>query len=292
MTASGGEPDCTSGSSGRPAGAEDPGNRTLTPASLQRHLSAAVFGHRVYYYPTIGSTNDRALDLAEAGEPEGSLVVAEEQTEGRGRRQRIWLSPARQGIYASLILRPGVPRTRAPLFTFMAAVAVARALDTICDVRAGIKWPNDVMVGNRKIAGVLGEMRGAEPEVDALVIGMGVNVNHTEDLLPNDLAGSATSARIERGGAPVDRAALLAALLEGLEKRYAGLLRNGPDDLLREWESLSVIPRGDRVVIDGNENRAAGVFAGVDREGALLLKHADGTCARVPFGELILAEGP
>src|SRR5262249_58472334 len=98
---------------------------TPAAAALQSRLRTAVFGHRVFYYPTIGSTNDRALDLAAAGEPEGVAVLSEEQTVGRGRRERTWQSPARLGIYVSIVLRPSVPAPRAPLFTFMAAVAVA-----------------------------------------------------------------------------------------------------------------------------------------------------------------------
>jgi len=138
----------------------------LAPAALQSHLRTAVFGHRVFYYPTIGSTNDRALDLAVAGEPEGAVVLAEEQTGGRGRRERTWHSPARLGIYVSLILRPLVPATRAPLFTFTAAVAAASALRETCSLQAAIKWPNDVVVERRKIAGILGETRGSDCQCD------------------------------------------------------------------------------------------------------------------------------
>src|SRR6059036_933249 len=135
----------------------------LTPAALQTRLRAAVFGHRVFYYPAIGSTNDRALELAAAGEPEGAVVLAEEQTGGRGRRERTWHSPARLGIYVSIILRPLVPAARAPLFTFAAAVAVADALRESCGLQASIKWPNDVVAARRKIGGILGESRGSDP---------------------------------------------------------------------------------------------------------------------------------
>ena len=148
----------------------------LTPAALERRLRSAVFGHRIFYYPSIGSTNDRALELAAAGEPEGAVVMAEEQTRGRGRRDRGWVSAAHRGIYASLILRPAAPATKAPLFTFIAAVAVADALGEIFALEARIKWPNDVLVGRRKIAGVLGEVKGSEPEVREMVIGMGIKI--------------------------------------------------------------------------------------------------------------------
>ncbi len=262
------------------------GPELLTPAALQRFLSSPVFGHRIYYYATIGSTNDRALELAAAGESEGALVLAEEQTSGRGRRDRSWTSAARLGIYASLILRPGIEAARAPLFTFMAAVAIAEALRASAGLDARIKWPNDVLVGRRKIAGVLGELRGSEPRMRELVVGMGVNVNHSEADLPRDLRPRATSARIETGR-PADRAPLLAAMLEGFERRYTRLLRQGTVDLLREWDSLSAVPHGHRVVVDGPAGRSEGTVAGVDDDGALLLVGAGSEPLRIPFGEIV-----
>lgn len=258
----------------------------LTPAALQRHLRAAVFGHRIFYYPTIDSTNDRALELAAAEEPEGSLVLAEEQTAGRGRRERSWSSAPYAGIYASLILRPAIAAPRAPLLTFMAAVAVADALNEVAGLRARIKWPNDVLIGRRKIAGVLGEMRGSHPEVRELVVGIGINVNQTETDFPATLATIATSVRIERG-APQDRAVLLASVLEGFERRYARLLRDGPATLLREWEALSSMPVGSAIAVGGPAGRLDGEFAGIDEDGSLVVRTHAGALHRLPFGEIL-----
>ncbi|HEU4401659.1 MAG TPA: biotin--[acetyl-CoA-carboxylase] ligase [Candidatus Polarisedimenticolia bacterium] len=258
----------------------------LTPAALQRCLHSAVFGHRVFYYPIIGSTNDRALELCAGGEPEGSLVLAEEQTGGRGRRARAWTSRSRLGIYASLVLRPGAPAPRAPLFTFIAAVSVAGALREACSLAARIKWPNDVVIGARKIAGILGEVRGSSPEVRELVMGLGVNVNQASEDFPPELRSRATSARIE-SGVVVDRAPILALILEGFERRYARLLRGEASDLLREWESLSAIPTGGSLVVEGPAGRSEGTLRGVDEEGALLLADPGGDQVRVPFGEIV-----
>jgi BirA family biotin operon repressor/biotin-[acetyl-CoA-carboxylase] ligase len=258
----------------------------LTPAALQRCLRSPVFGHRVFYYPTIGSTNDRALELAAAGEPEGGLVLAEEQTGGRGRRDRAWASRSRLGIYASLILRPGLPAGRAPLLTFVAAISVADALRETAGLEARIKWPNDVLVGRRKIAGILGEVRGSQPEIRELVIGMGLNVNQSPGDFPPEVRPSATSVRIETGSA-AGRAPILAAVLEGCERRYGRLLRGEAPELLREWEALSAIPPGGRVVVDGASGRHEGQIGGVDEDGALLLRVAGGGTVRIPFGEII-----
>lgn len=270
-----------------PPGAPPPGPQdALTPACLQRLLRSAVFGHRIFYYPSIGSTNDRALELAAAEEPEGGLVLAEEQTAGRGRRERTWWSTPYAGIYASLILRPAMPATRAPLLTFMAAVAVADALNEHTGLKARIKWPNDVLVGGRKIAGVLGEVRGNDAEVREMVVGFGVNVNHAAADFPEALRDLATSVRLERG-APLDRAPLLASILEGFERRYARLLRDGPSTLLKEWESLSALAPGAPVTVAGPTGRIDGNFAGIDAEGGLLLDGEDGRRVRVPFGEIL-----
>ena len=258
----------------------------LTPAAVQRHLRAAVFGHRIFYYPSIGSTNERALELAAAGEPEGGLVVAEEQTEGRGRRDRSWASSPSLGIYASLILRPAIPAPRAPLLTFMAAIATADALNEIPGLKARIKWPNDVTVSGRKIAGVLGEVRGSDPEVREMVVGIGVNVHHRESDFPPELVARATSVRLATGRG-WDRAALLARLLEDFEQGYTRALRDGPGTLLRDWQSLSALQPGDPVRVLGPAGPAQGAFSGIDEEGGLRLVVDGGRTLRVPFGEIV-----
>jgi BirA family biotin operon repressor/biotin-[acetyl-CoA-carboxylase] ligase len=271
---------------GASSSSQPPAADALTPAALQRHLRTAVFGHRIFYYPTITSTNARALELAAAHEPEGGLVLAEEQTEGRGRRERTWSSTAYLGIYASLILRPAIPAPRAPLLTLMASVAVADALNEVSGISARIKWPNDVLVARRKIAGILGEVRGSDPEVREMVVGLGVNINHTSADFPPAVAAVATSVRLEKG-IPSERAPILAAILEGFERRYARLLRDGPSTLLGEWASLSALPIGSALSVDGPAGRVAGVVDGVDEEGALLLRGERGEQHRIAFGEIV-----
>jgi len=265
--------------------------QALTPASLERRLRTILFGHRVFYYRSLASTNDRALELAAAGEPEGVMVLAEEQTEGRGRRARSWQSAPNLGIYVSIVLRPGIAAPRAPLLTLVAAVAVTRALQDQAGVGARIKWPNDVMAGGRKIAGILAESRGGDPIVRDVVLGIGVNVNQGEEDFPPGIRSTATSVRIATGQT-ADRTALLAVILEECERRYARLVRGEVDELRVEWAGLASTPHGGRVVVEGPGGRREGEIVGVDVEGALLLRVADGTSVRVPFGEIVQVAWP
>ncbi len=258
----------------------------LTPAALERCLRTTIFGHRVFYYRSLGSTNDRALELAAAGEPEGAVVLSEEQTSGRGRRARSWQSPPGLGIYVSIVLRPVIAAPRAPLLTLLAAVAVTHAIREQTGVAAGIKWPNDVMVGGRKIAGILAESRSADPLIREVVVGIGVNANQEPDDFPEGIREIATSARIETGRV-VDRAALLAAILEGCERRYTRLLRGEVGELRAEWAGFAMTPRGGQVVVEGPGGRQEGRILGVDDEGALLICTTDGRTTRVPFGEIV-----
>ncbi len=259
----------------------------LTPAAMQRRLRTASLGQRIHYYTSIGSTNERALELASEGAPEGSLVLAERQTRGRGRRDRFWHSPPSVGIYASLILRPGIESARAPLFTLMASLVVASGLAKACRLEARIKWPNDVVVRGRKIAGILGEARGAEARLSDMVVGIGVNVNHRSEDFPRELHGRPTSVRIETG-APFDRCELLSEILEIFERQYAALLRDGPADLLRAWRGLTSMPPGTRVRLEAGHEPVEGTLQDIDDDGALLLREDAGSTRRVPFGEIVV----
>ncbi len=213
----------------------------------------------VEYHDSIDSTNDRARELAAAGASDVA-VVADEQTGGRGRLGRAWESPA-GGIWTSVLLRPAVAPARAPLFTFAAAVAVARAAREV-GADARIKWPNDVLCGDRKLAGVLTEMEGETGRISWLVLGVGVNADVDPDTLP---AGT-TSLRAETDG--VDRRRVLQGILEGLYDRR-GL------DVLGEWRELSTT-LGRRVRISTADGTVEGEAVDVTDAGALVVETADG----------------
>jgi BirA family biotin operon repressor/biotin-[acetyl-CoA-carboxylase] ligase len=189
---------------------------SLAPAEVQPLLGGR-FG-RVYRYEETCPSTQRLL---EHDDPEGAVAVTEEQTEGRGRLGRSWHAPARTSILASVLLRPAVDQARFPELSLVAGRAVAEAVADVTGIEPTIKHPNDVLIGGRKVAGIL-----AESTEGRVVLGIGVNVNQTKDELPSDAQTEPTSLRLEAGGV-VDRSALLAAILLQLERAYDAWLVRG-----------------------------------------------------------------
>lgn len=235
----------------------EPADRLLEE-EISVDLNARVIGHTIHSYQSVGSTNDVARDLARDGAPEGIVVLAEEQTRGRGRLGREWESPS-GGVYMSIILRPRLKPDEAPRLTLTAAVAVARALGDL-GVDAMIKWPNDVHVGGRKIAGVLTEMSAEVDRVNHVILGIGVNVN--------DCPEGATCVNEELGG--VRRVRVAASILGELDRAYGGDWQ----ECLEEWRRLSNT-LGRRVRVATFNEVIEGVAVDVDRNGALVLDLGD-----------------
>jgi BirA family biotin operon repressor/biotin-[acetyl-CoA-carboxylase] ligase len=243
-------------------------------------MAAPVFEH----HDSIDSTNRRAKELAAAGCPARSLVVAEAQTAGRGRRGRAWHSPAGSGIYASLVLRPTLAPEHAPLLTLAASVAIAEALCARANVATVIKWPNDVLVGTRKIAGILTEMV-AEPErMDFAVVGFGINVNLAASAVPAELRAVATSLRIETGRT-FRRAELLADCLKRLGDLCAELEAGRFDAVLAPWRARSNFI-GRRVRVETLRETRVGLASDVGPDGSLVLETADGVRHSVLSGDV------
>jgi BirA family biotin operon repressor/biotin-[acetyl-CoA-carboxylase] ligase len=221
------------------------------------------------FFPTIGSTNDVAANLAAAPGAEGTVVGAEAQTAGRGRRGRTWFSPPASGLYVSVVLAPGRARTapqRAQTLTTLAAgLALVEGVERITGFAADIKWPNDLVVGRRKLAGILAE--GISDEV--VVLGYGINVGAAA--FPPELGDRATSLESELGR-PVDRAALFAETLSALAARYDDLLTGRFDAILDGWRARAPRSRGARVSWETPSGQRTGITAGIDAEGALLVQ--------------------
>jgi len=257
----------------------------LLPAEIARHFQPRRLAGGIVHRDEVDSTNRLAIQLARDGAAEGTAVVAERQTAGRGRLGRTWESPARLNLYLSVVLRPPLSPIEVPRLTLAAAVAVADAIASTTGLRPGIKWPNDVLLGDRKTCGILTELEAEAERVRFVVVGIGVNLNARPEDFPPELRGKATSLLIELGH-PIDRAAFTGALLSALDEVYGEFLRGGFAAIRERYESWHGL-RGRRVAIEGGPG-VEGVVRGVDEEGALVVETGDGP-VRVLSGEVSLS---
>lgn len=225
---------------------------------------------------TVPSTNDHLKRLAHEGAAEWTVVLADEQTAGRGRHGRTWVS-APGGLYMSVLLRPLLAPDALSLLPLAAGVAVAEALAE-GGVEARLKWPNDVLIGERKVGGVLAEASSASRGTDWVVLGVGINVE-----APKDVAETSSATSLGEAGCAIERWAVAAAVLERLSVCYDALAR--PQEVLNRWRELSVTWWGRTVEVQSAGVRVAGVARGVDSRGALLLELADGSVTPVVSGE-------
>jgi BirA family biotin operon repressor/biotin-[acetyl-CoA-carboxylase] ligase len=263
---------------------EDISLDTLSEQTIRGGLGTRFVGQHVVHRASVGSTNDLGRELAEQGADEGTLVIAEEQTAGRGRRGRAWLAPPGTSLLMSLILRPRLPHDKVPQLTMISGLAVQQAIVETTGLVARLKWPNDVLVRGSKVGGILTEASSLGQVVQYVVLGMGVNVN----LAPKDLpaAFSATSIAHELGRA-VPRLPLLQRVLEHLEARYLGLGRGTSP--LDDW-SAALETLGKSVLVSTSHGRYEGLATAVDQSGALLLRLPDGQTKRVLAGEVLSSE--
>ncbi len=246
---------------------------------IKAGLGTEVLGRVIISYAQTSSTNDIAMDLAADGMQEGMLVVAEGQTKGRGRRKRRWISPVGTSILASLILRPHIAAHEAHVVTLISAAAVAQAIRSITQLPALIKWPNDVIVNDRKVSGVLTEMRTEAGRVSFLVVGIGVTVNIPRERLPAEIMEVATSLSAELGR-DVSRIALLQEILRQLESRYVKLKAHEDDTLVAEWKNLSATI-GRQISISLTRRIVRGYALDIDETGALLIRVNTGQIQRI-----------
>ncbi len=258
----------------------------IDSAGLAPHLVTARIARRLLWLEETGSTNADAFRLAEDGASEGTVVVADSQSGGRGRRGRTWSSPAGVNFYGSIVLRPPVLPHEAPRLTFLSAVAVARAIRLVCGIEAAIKWPNDILVNGRKVAGLLNEMSAETDRVTFIILGIGVNLNMREPQFPDDLRHPATSLKLATGR-DIDRSAFAAALFNELEQLYDQFLREGFGPVREEWQRLCNLAGRRIVVSDGGLDLLHGEFLGVDHDGALLARRdRDGGIERIFSGDV------
>ena len=229
-----------------------------------------LFGRALRYYDEIESTNAEAKTLAADGAPEGTVVIAECQTAGRGRLGRRWTSPAGKGLLFSVILRPALPMSDAHLLTLVAATAAAEAIEKQTGVAVRIKWPNDLYVDDRKLGGILTEVSGEQDEIDWVIVGIGLNVNTEYGELPVPLRRTAASLKMAAGHL-FDRSELLARILLSLEESYVSALRSGFGSSLEAFRSRDYLSRRT-VSVQTREGPVVGEALGIDDRGALLLQ--------------------
>jgi BirA family transcriptional regulator, biotin operon repressor / biotin---[acetyl-CoA-carboxylase] ligase len=259
----------------------------LLVQEIREGLQTSVMGQPgIYRFERTDSTNRRAKEMAAGGAAEGTLVIAETQTQGRGRLDRPWFSPPGENICASLILRPSLPPPSASRMVLLAAVAVAETLIQTVGLPAAIKWPNDVLVKGKKIAGILVEMAVEMDAVDYMVIGLGLNVNTPVEHFPEEIRGSATSVLAETGK-PFPRGLLLRRLLEQFDREYGTFRVSGFDPIIARWKAMTNMI-GRRIVIRTIDGSHSGVVIDFDQDGFLILRKDRGGEMRFFSGDVTI----
>ncbi|MDD5259412.1 MAG: biotin--[acetyl-CoA-carboxylase] ligase [bacterium] len=263
----------------------------MLPTEIKAGLQAKMFCPKIYYFPSIDSTNNFAKKLAQSGAPEGTLVLAEMQTQGKGRLGRSWFSPAGGSICFSLVLRPEVLPAYAQRFTLMAGIAVAAAIKKVCGAAIQLKWPNDLVIAGKgtylKVGGILTEMGAESDRVNYLVTGIGLNVNIDKNKFPAELRSKVTSLKAQvPGNLPVVRVKLLQQILLELERYYKRFLAGDWKNIVHEYRSFEILA-GKNVKIRQGEEIISGKVIEIDAEGRLVLKSKN-QVFRVIAGEVTL----
>lgn len=253
-------------------------------AELTSRLHTSWAARPVIFHETIDSTNNEVKRLAEDGAAHGTLVISEIQEKGKGRRGRSWSSPKGEGIWMSLLLRPDFPPMQASMMTLLGAMAVADAIKRVTGLSAGIKWPNDIVVGGKKVCGILTEMSAEIDYINYVVIGIGINVNNGADF-PEEIKKVATSIFLETGE-KAPRAAIAAAVWEAFEGYYEKFVTAGNLSLIREAYEGMLLNLNQAVCVLDPLGMWKGTARGIDETGRLLVEDEEGTLRAVDSGEV------
>ncbi len=240
----------------------------LSKENLQQCLDTTLIGRKLFFFESIDSTNACAKTLAQAGTPDGTVVVTEFQTHGRGRHGRPWTASPGENLLFSVVLRPSISRASAGLLTFFAAVSVARGIEQVCEKPIECKWPNDLLFNGRKTCGILLENSLDNGNVDYAVVGVGINVNQSE--FDGDLGRRATSLALELDR-QVDRTRLFSSIMTSMESAYRDVRNAEFSALLDEWNARCTM-FGRQVTVAQNEGRITGKAVGLNTDGGLILE--------------------
>jgi len=260
----------------------------LSLEKIKEGLETSFMGQRIFYFEEAESTNDLAKELAEKGFEEGTVVIAETQTHGKGRLGRRWISP-RGGTWFSVVLRPAIGSKDAPKIVFMAAVAIAKTIRNMLRLTAKTKWPNDVLVHNKKVCGLLAETSISDDNINFIVLGIGINSNVDTNAFPKELTGSLTSLKKE-AKREIPREEFLQALLKEMEHYYNEFTQGRFTQILEEWKSLTDMIGKDVEVVSFKE-RFEGRTIDVDQDGALIVKLKNGSIKRLLSGDASIRQG-
>ncbi|MDI6605833.1 MAG: biotin--[acetyl-CoA-carboxylase] ligase [Candidatus Omnitrophota bacterium] len=248
---------------------------------INRTLRTEFLGAKIHYFAELDSTMNAAMQLGAQGAAEGTLVVAESQRKGRGRLSRDWFSPKYKGIYASLILRPKILPVQASILTLIAAVSICEAINQTCGLEARIKWPNDILMHNKKLGGILTELNAEMDRIKFMVIGIGLNVNNDK----KSLVSGATSLK-EHKKEWINRVSLLGQILLGIEENYLVFQKKGADPIIEKWREHS-LTLGKRVKVHCQRDCIEGEAVEIDSDGGLLIRKDSGIMEKVMAGDVV-----
>lgn len=258
--------------------------------NLNGLLRTESLGKVIHYQDEMESTNTTLLELGEKGASEGTVIIADRQTGGRGRLDRKWMSPSGSNLYISVLFRPEIVASDAPLFTLIASIALNKVIEKSGVLGAKIKWPNDIQIDGKKVAGVLTEMRPRREMADFIVVGIGVNINMTREFMNEELgevAYIATSIK-EHIGKDLNRSKFAADLLLELEELYKIFKNQGRAIILREWTTMwGDLNKRVRVIID-EQDSYEGTATGIDEKGYLIVKNDYNEIKKVIAGDVII----
>mgnify|MGYP001853031449 FL=1 len=255
----------------------------MTAAEIGSRLHTRLIGKKLVYYDETDSTNIQGAKLAREGCPDGTVVVADSQTAGKGRRGRNWSSPHGSSIYISFVLRPDIPPACASSITLIAGMAAAEAIKAETGILAGIKWPNDVVINGKKVCGILTEMNAEVEAIHYIVSGIGINVNQQE--FPEEIRETATSLKLE-GKKEVNRSSLAAKLAESFERFYEIFLQTGDLSQLKDLYEGMLVNLGRQVKVLDPKGDYQGICRGINIEGELLVECPGGDLRQVRSGEV------
>ena len=245
-----------------------------------------IIGKKIFFFDSLVSTNTLAMELASNGCEEGTVIISDEQTGGKGRLGRSWVSPPQKNLYLSMVLRPHIPPRDAAILTLMSAVACTHAVKNVSGIPVSIKWPNDMIVSNKKLGGILTEVKTDRDSINHAIIGVGININPDISELDENIRTIATSVMIETGTRH-SRTLFAVEILKEINKWYKTLIGKGKKPILAEWLRLSSTI-GRTVQVHEAKNKFTGIAEGIDNEGMLILNLGNGSHKKICTGDVTI----